>query len=931
MYNPLSGSYNYAASFLTKDNFERVGRKSNMWRYGFQIQGELDFQLSTNSVLKVRAQYDNSTVMNASAANMFLNNANNSQSKGNSFEVGFDYTQKFLSDNDNKNSLIRDIIFNLIGNYAGSYTETYNPDHGDDLFRYGHVGTFITHRRNTYSFGRMVINNVEQDAWIQQASPEEYLIDYTPSQYNPGLSAYTSQLYYGEDFSPLRDAYAGTQYAYNRNTSNIRMFGGLINGDLPSSVYGIANNIGNVTSTYTKGEQQFIYAAAKVTANIGDPVFPHSVEFGFQYDQSINRGYSLNAVRLWGLMKQEVNVHFINALDLQNPIIDESGTYPVVNYNYNYNASAQTAFDRALRQSLGLAVGGTDIIDIDSYDPSKFSLDMFSANELFNSGNSLVQYYGYDHTGAKITGKRGLEEFFNNKQGRILGAWEPIYMAGYVLDQFQIQNLIFNVGVRVNRFDGNQMVLKDPYLLWNAFTVGDFRANGSNGSSSSYMIPSTMGDNYVVYVDSRKGMPGMDDVEITGYRNGNTWYNANGEIISDPYAIAGSAARPIPYLKELTDTENPTEVSVNAFKDYEPEIVVEPRIAFSFPATDKSNFKASYEIVSSRPSSGTWQANYMYYLPEFFLSLGDGVLSNPDLKSEKITNYELGFEQALTKDSRVSITAYYKQTSDLINMIQYVGADPVGTYFTYGNQDFRTIKGTTFDYYLRYSKNFNFNINYTLQYAEGTVGLTTGTIRSLIRAGYPNIKMMFPTDQDYRHQIKSLVTFSYGGGTDYNGPVTTKKVVDANGEERVKTIRWLQNTGISLQATLSSGAPYTRLYSQTQQTIVGSFSGSRLPWWYRVDLQVQKGFDIKIGKKNTTLTVYCIISNLLNTKSITSVFGVTGDPTDDGYLTDPETQTAIQGQENAAAYRAYYSMMLNNSYFNYIPARTIDIGVRYAF
>ena len=40
-------------------------------------------------------------------------------------------------------------------------------------------------------------------------------------------------------------------------------------------------------------------------------------------------------------------------------------------------------------------------MNVDALDPSQFSLDMFSADELLNNGDSYVSYYGYDHTGKK--------------------------------------------------------------------------------------------------------------------------------------------------------------------------------------------------------------------------------------------------------------------------------------------------------------------------------------------------------------------------------------------------------------------------------------------------------------------------------------------------------------------------------------------------
>lgn len=66
-------------------------------------------------------------------------------------------------------------------------------------------------------------------------------------------------------------------------------------------------------------------------------------------------------------------------------------------------------------------------------------------------------------------------------------------------------------------------------------------------------------------------------------------------------------------------------------------------------------------------------------------------------------------------------------------------------------------------------------------------------------------------------------------------------------------------------------------------------------------------------------------------KNITGVFGVTGDPDDNGYLTDPDTQTIIEQQLDEESYRNYYMMYMNNAYYNYSAPRRVEIGVSYQF
>ena len=105
-----------------------------------------------------------------------------------------------------------------------------------------------------------------------------------------------------------------------------------------------------------------------------------------------------------------------------------------------------------------------------------------------------------------------------------------------------------------------------------------------------------------------------DEPTIYGYRNGSVWYDANGVELSSPSSLAGKSGKPTPYRtvkgqKALTDNA----VGEEAFEDYKTQIVVMPRIAFSFPVGENSQFKASYDIIARRPSSN-WRADYLSYL-----------------------------------------------------------------------------------------------------------------------------------------------------------------------------------------------------------------------------------------------------------------------------------------------------------------------------
>ena len=100
--------------------------------------------------------------------------------------------------------------------------------------------------------------------------------------------------------------------------------------------------------------------------------------------------------------------------------------------------------------------------------------------------------------GNEINSEVTLEDFFTNKvypygeYDRLIPAFQPTYVAGFIQDKFAFDDLIFNVGLRVDRYDANQQVLKDRYLLHDAYTVGE---------ATGFSHPASVENDYVVYVD----------------------------------------------------------------------------------------------------------------------------------------------------------------------------------------------------------------------------------------------------------------------------------------------------------------------------------------------------------------------------------------------------------------------------------------------
>ena len=897
-----------AADFLTQSDLSPQNYRENVARTAVRVSGNLKFVTSEKTTLTIGGRYNMNQGRNGSRFNELMNYANNSESFAQDWSTYVRFQQRFGNPSDSSNSLIRNAFYTIQMDFTRNERLTQDARHKDNLFAYGHIGTFKTQYRPLYTLGSDTITDPNDpnygkvmDAYTL-AVFQSANVDYTPGENNPILANYTSNFY---DF-------VDQNLIFNRARSleDIRAGGGLLNGDQPSSVYGLWGNVGANQASYGKTLNDQFRITASSTFDIKD----HSLIVGVEYEQRFDRSYSVGATGLWTLMRLLQN-DAIRELDLNNPIAsyDNNGVFQdTLNYPRLFDADKPRTFDRNLRETLGLDPNGTDWLDIDSYDPSTFSLDMFSANELLNIGSSqYIGYYGFDYLGNRLTTRPSLTDFFaTDAQGnsqRLIGAFEPIYMAGYIQDQFTYEDLFFNIGVRVDRFDANQPVLADPYVLYPAYSVGDLGATTLAG----YDVPEGISNDAVVYVDDQE-----NPSAIVGYREGTTWYTADGEVEANPKNIADLSGGIKPFLKNPGIEDQKLAVTANeSFKDYTPQVTVSPRISFQFPISDEAEFFAHYDIMVQRPDPGVNRMN-----PITFLQLENGnnggLLSNPDLKPQRTTDYEIGFRQKLNDNSALKLSAFYREMRDMMQSFSFTEAYPV-TYIAFGNLDFGTVKGYTVQYDLRRTGNVRLNANYTLQFADGT-GSSSTSGANIARSGQPNLRYILPLSYDSRHQVVMNMDYRYGGGPAYNGPVWFGK-------------RVLENAGLNLVVNANSGTPYTRrvlAYGLTdaQTPMTGNINGSRLPWSFRVDATANKVWNFNEGPLSN-FEIYVQMLNVLNTQNVLGVYPYTGSPSDDGYLSSPQGQNAIQFQASAQSFADLYNISLANPGLFSLPRR-IRLGLR---
>lgn len=848
-----------------------------------------------------------------------------------------------------KSSAFQNAFYSIQFDYEKYQVKFEDESHGENPFNYGYIGKFNSMKAPVFGYDTFAVGNQVLTGW-KQLGFQDTAVLFTPGDLNPYGTRFTQQYY------ELLDAQINADGSYQASGQNnadftttldqIQSNQALINGQRSNLVYNVWYNTGRQYNGYGYSNDNDQYRVRLEGAfDILKPGAPsrnkHSFEFGVEFEQRIQRQYQVSPLGLWQRARLLANQH-LDALDRENPILRINGTDYAYNdpnrpafyltdtilFNRLYNGDKQSFFDKSLRQALGKAVNNTDFLDVDALDPSFLNLNMFSPEDLLGDGAALVFYRGYDQYGNRLSKQPSFNDFFTKKRAdgeleRAIPAFRPLYTAAYISDRFYFKDLTFNVGVRIDRFDANQPVLRDEFSLYPVKTVSEVTTIGNNPVSH----PSNIGGDYYVYVDNVKA-----PTSVAGYRKGNIWYDRFGnELTSGKNVAAASSTGSIqPYLQDANaEIKNPDKFDPNGtFKDYDPKLIVMPRLQFSFNLTDRALFFAHYDILSQRPQSRSIMD------PTDYLFFTDNIgtpINNPDLKPERTIDFELGFKQRVSNTAAVTISAFYREFRDQIQIRKIINAYPKD-YITYGNIDFGTTKGFTLDFDMRRTGNFSMKANYTMQFAEGT-GSDDQSQLNLINSNQPNFRAINALNYDARHMINVSLNYSYGSGKDYNGPTIKNKQI-------------LANAGINLQVAARSGTPYTEQIAATPEGLEGqpgrpitkgSVNGARLPWYFRLNMRVWKEFTFKVGskkdkddKRELSFEVYLQIQNLLNTKNPVSVYRYTGTPEDDGYLTDPASISAIQSALNPQAFSDQYAAYINRP-DNYSLPRRIFLGAIFSF
>lgn len=909
----VNGTSLSAAEFLSDKDVTLHKSRINEGDERMDVNGKIDARLSSKidislsgSFQNINSRFSPNGVGGLANSNSWdlVNYNNNALNDSRNYRLGFKWRHKldvqdFSSPETNPkkkkvngdNRFLRNAFYTLQGTYEKGFSKTQDYTHRDNLWDYGYVGKFDVkwvpvEGESSYSRGPF--------PGLAHAGYLEQLEGYTAGTLNPVLANYNKGLTATNllDY-PNYNGFSSTNF---------------------SSIWRLHNNVGAVYNAYTKGESE-IYT---FSGEGGFDLYPgrsdkgrHNIQMGFIYEQRIERSWGIAPSGLWTIARLQANNH-IKGVDTTKIIGSFKGVYTPYTYEQfqtKIEEDKDLKFYKSIRQVTGQTLN--EYVNVDGTDPSKLKLNMFAASELTDQG--ILNYYGYDYLGNKLSNTIKFNDFFTgvDADGRRtfnVAPNKPTYMAGYIQDKFNYKDLILRIGVRVDRYDANTKVLKDPFSLYEIQTAKDFF------NTIKDTKPDGVGDDYLVYTTSKTSN------QVQAYRKGEQWYFPNGTPANDGSVLFGGGL----VTPRLVDPNSNIRLrSFNpdqSFTDYKPQVNIMPRLAFSFPISEDANFYAHYDILTQRPPSNTIATALDYY---YFEDPNRTPSNNPNLRPEKTIDYEVGFQQKLSRSSALKMSAYYKELRDMIQSRTYLYIpSPVNNYTGYGNLDFGTVKGFSFQYDLRRTGNLELQANYTLQFADGT-GSNANSQLGLNTRG--NIRSLNPLNFDERHRLVGVIDYRYGSGQSYDGP-------------KIGNFELFGNTGLNIQANAVSGRPftkYTKALPLSGTGFGGAINGSRLPWSFSLDGRLDRTFIVAPHTKSPIpLNVYIRVQNILNQKSTFGVYPVSGSPKDDGYLTSSDGKSALNtvvtsGRDLASYLVSYQWAELNPGFYS-LPRR-IFVGAIFEF
>jgi len=315
-----------------------------------------------------------------------------------------------------------------------------------------------------------------------------------------------------------------------------------------------------------------------------------------------------------------------------------------------------------------------------------------------------------------------------------------------------------------------------------------------------------------------------------------------------------------------------------------------PRIAFSFPVSDKAKLYFNYGHFHQLP-----EFNYFYRRPTQ-ASNAFGIIGNPNLDFQKTIQYEVGLQYKVSDGYILTISGFYKDYYGLLNSVNMV-TGPIST-DVYQNVDYARSRGMEFELEKRYAHFFAGSIDYEYTWAFGKNSSESADyFRRFYRQEIP--VQEYPLDWDIRHQI------TFTGDIRAQKGRNPKFGIFSLPDDWFLNFIWQFKTGLPF--TPDSRYPGLVLVGREEPLT----NSKRMPYFSSLDVRFDKNF--QVWELNYTFTVR--VNNMFDRKNVGSVYGTTGLPYTN-QNTNGQILTGVPFDQNPT----YYG-----------PGRQLQVGLSLSF
>ncbi len=180
------------AEFVRKNQLEQLKATQNTEVFQTNVSAKIDVRTSPTINLSFGGSLNYLNYDEYAYSRTLFNWENNPQFIETTWRVFGRFTQRFPQNQESK-SLIKNVYYTIQADYSNYHRVIQDRDHKDNLFNYGYVGKFKTHKIRSYEIGSdsvLGLNNI----YVHNGFADT-LFSFVPSDINDEVSRYTS-LYY---------------------------------------------------------------------------------------------------------------------------------------------------------------------------------------------------------------------------------------------------------------------------------------------------------------------------------------------------------------------------------------------------------------------------------------------------------------------------------------------------------------------------------------------------------------------------------------------------------------------------------------------------------------------------------------------------------------------------------------------------------------